>query len=169
MALARARMAVKPSRTSSTLVTSRITPPTSVLCRMSGLASLSATGKPIPLAKVAASSAVTASLSGGVGMPYASSTARPSAASRPVPPGSPGRLQQGAGPDLTFPFPPLPFRESGGRGDRSFFPPRPLPQHAKCRHCILREGVSRDFVLPRHLERLHQAGFSHQAGQDGLA
>ncbi len=70
----------KPFSASSALFTPTITPPASVLCRISGDTIFSTTGKPIPDASFAASAAEVATPSFGTAMPYASQTCLPSGA-----------------------------------------------------------------------------------------
>ena len=79
-ALALSMMVWNPSATSAGVFSPTSTPPASVLCRMSGETIFSTTGRPISSARVTASSALVASPSCGVAMPYASTTSRPSGA-----------------------------------------------------------------------------------------
>ena len=70
----------KPFFAASALSTPTSTPPASVLCRICGETIFSTTGKPMPDASFAASSAELATPSFGTGIPYASHTSLPSGA-----------------------------------------------------------------------------------------
>ena len=70
----------KPFFAASALSTPTSTPPASVLCRICGETIFSTTGKPMPDASFAASSADVATPSFGTAMPYASQTSLPSGA-----------------------------------------------------------------------------------------
>src|SRR6266481_9574136 len=65
---------------SSDVCSSDLTPPASVLCRISGETIFRTTGKPMPAASFAASAAEVATPSLGTAMPYASHTSLPSGA-----------------------------------------------------------------------------------------
>ncbi len=75
-----AMMVANAASASCALFTPTITPPASVLCRISGETIFITTGKPMPLASFAASAAELATPSFGTGMPYASHTSLPSGA-----------------------------------------------------------------------------------------
>src|SRR6202171_1343788 len=79
-------MVTKPFSTSPALLTPTITPPASVLCKISGETILSTTGKPMPTAILAASAGEVATTSLGTAIPYASQTSLPSGAVNDVRP-----------------------------------------------------------------------------------
>ena len=88
MRLVAAMIRSNPSRTSSAFCTPRITPPMSVLCRISGEAIFMTTGYPISSAMATASSGEVASLDLGMRMPHASRMSRASASPMVVRPSS---------------------------------------------------------------------------------